>query len=99
MRRAGAVPRCRERSCSGRRFDRACGAVALTGWGARLRPRPHPLSFEVFAIQQGTLYPALQRHYYSLADAGRQQLDRERAAWERTVNGVNGVLNWAGGAE
>ena len=77
------------------------------------------MSGEVFAIQQGTLYPALQRlkrkgwvrsdsgvtennrraRYYSLTDAGREQLDRERAAWERTVNGVNGVLNWAGGAE
>ena len=30
---------------------------------------------------------------------GREQLDRERAAWERTVNAVNGVLNWAGGTE
>ncbi len=37
--------------------------------------------------------------YYSLTDAGREQLDRERAAWERTVNGVNGFLNWAGGVE
>ncbi len=37
--------------------------------------------------------------YYLFTDAGRLQLDRERAAWERTVNAVNGVLNWAGGAE
>ena len=89
----------------------------MHGWG--MAQRIEQMSGEVFAIQQGTLYPALQRlkrkgwvrsdwrvtennrraRYYSLTEAGREQLDRERAAWERTVNGVNGVLNWAGGAE
>ena len=89
----------------------------MHGWG--MAQRIEQMSGEVFAIQQGTLYPALQRlkrkgwvrsdwrvtennrraRYYSLTDAGRGQLDRERAAWERTVSGVNGVLNWAGGAE
>ena len=89
----------------------------MHGWG--MAQRIEQMSGEVFAIQQGTLYPALQRlkrkgwvrsdwrvtannrraRYYSLTDAGREQLDRERATWERTVNGVNGVLNWAGGAE
>ena len=37
--------------------------------------------------------------YYSLTAAGREQFDREQAAWERTVNAVSGVLNWAGGTE
>ena len=89
----------------------------MHGWG--MAQRIERMSGEVFAIQQGTLYPALQRlkrkgwvrsdwrvtennrraRYYSLTDAGHDQLDRERAAWERTVNGVNGVLNWAAGTE
>ena len=89
----------------------------MHGWG--MAQRIEQMSGEVFAIQQGTLYPALQRlkrkgwvrsdwrvtennrraRYYSLTDAGRQQLDRERAAWERTVSGINGVLNWAGGTK
>ena len=89
----------------------------MHGWG--MAQRIEQMSGAVFAIQQGTLYPALQRlkrkgwvrsdwrvtennrraRYYSLTDAGRKQLDHERAAWERTVNGVNGVLNCAGGAE
>ena len=89
----------------------------MHGWG--MAQRIEQMSGEVFAIQQGTLYPALQRlkrkgwvrsdwrvtennrraRYYSLTDAGRDQLDRERAAWERTVNAVNGVLNWAAGTE
>ena len=89
----------------------------MHGWG--MAQRIEQMSGEVFAIQQGTLYPALQRlkrkgwvrsdwrvtennrraRYYALTDAGRGQLDRERAAWERTVNGVNGLLTWAGGTE
>ena len=77
------------------------------------------MSGDVFAIQQGTLYPALQRmkrkgwvessggsrrnnrraRYYFLTGVGRRQLAAERADWERTVNAVNGVLNWAGGTK
>ena len=96
---------------------RTLAIEAMHGWG--MAQRIEQMSGEVFAIQQGTLYPALQRlkrkgwvrsdwrvtennrraRYYSLTDAGREQLDRERAAWERTVSGVNGVLNWAGGTE
>ena len=96
---------------------RTLAVEPMHGWG--MAQRIEQMSGEVFAIQQGTLYPALQRlkrkgwvrsewrvtqnnrraRYYLLTDAGRLQLDRERAAWERTVNAVNGVLNWAGGAE
>ena len=89
----------------------------MHGWG--LAQRIETMSGEVFAIQQGTLYPALQRmkrkgwvqsewrvtennrraRYYFLTDLGRRQLAAERAEWERTVNAVNGVLNWAGGTK
>ena len=89
----------------------------MHGWGIGQRIRQ--MSSGVLEVNQGSLYPALQRlkrkgwvrsdwrvtennrraRYYSLTEAGREQLDRERAAWERTVNGVNGVLNWAGGTE
>ncbi len=87
----------------------------MHGWG--LAQRIETMSGDVFAIQQGTLYPALQRmkrkgwvdsewritennrraRYYCLTDAGRRQIAAEREEWERIVNAVNGVLNWAGG--
>ena len=87
----------------------------MHGWG--LAQRIETMSGDVFAIQQGTLYPALQRmkrkgwvdsewritennrraRYYFLTDAGRRQIAAERQEWERIVNAVNGVLNWAGG--
>ncbi len=89
----------------------------MHGWG--LAQRIETMSGDVFAIQQGTLYPALQRmkrkgwvesewrvtennrraRYYSLTGVGRRQIATERAEWERTVNAVNGVLNWAGGTK
>ena len=87
----------------------------MHGWG--LAQRIETMSGDVFAIQQGTLYPALQRmkrkgwvdsewrttennrraRYYFLTDTGRRQIAAEREEWERIVNAVNGVLNWAGG--
>ena len=89
----------------------------MHGWG--LAQRIETMSGDVFAIQQGTLYPALQRmkrkgwvqsewritennrraRYYFLTKVGRRQFATERADWERTVNAVNGVLNWVGGAK
>lgn len=36
---------------------------------------------------------------YFLAGVGRRRIATERAEWERTVNAVNGVLNWAGGTK
>ena len=94
---------------------RTLGLKPMHGWG--LAQRIETMSDDVFAIQQGTLYPALQRmkrkgwlqsewrltetgrraRYYFLTDFGRRQFATERAEWERTVNAVNGVLNWAGG--
>jgi len=87
----------------------------MHGWG--LAQRIETMSGDVFAIQQGTLYPALQRmkrkgwvdsewritennrraRYYFLTGAGMRQIAAEREEWERIVNAVNGVLNWAGG--
>ena len=89
----------------------------MHGWG--LAQRIETMSGDVFAIQQGTLYPALQRmkrkgwvqsewrvtennrraRYYFLTDAGRRRLEAGRAEWDRTVDAVNGVLNWAGGTK
>jgi PadR family transcriptional regulator, regulatory protein PadR len=35
--------------------------------------------------------------YYALTPAGRRELARERARWERSSAAVNWVLGWAGG--
>src|SRR5258706_589019 len=73
----------------------------LHGWAVAGRIRQ--LSNEVLLVQQGSLYPALQRlehqgwisakwgvseqkrraKYYSLTRAGRKQLEKETASWER----------------
>ena len=60
----------------------------MHGWG--LAQRIEKMSRDVFAIQQGTLYPALQR---------MKRKGWVKSEWERTVNAVNGVLNWAGGTK
>jgi transcriptional regulator len=80
------------------------------GWGLSLRIES--LSGEVFAVNQGAIYPALQRlrsegwitaewkqteqnrraRYYAITAAGRKQLSREVAWWERVNGGVNRVL-------
>src|SRR5688500_18535064 len=36
--------------------------------------------------------------YYKLTAAGRHELARERAQWERASAAVNWVLDWSGGA-
>ena len=81
------------------------------GWG--ISEQIELLSGDVFAVNQGAIYPALQRlrangwitaewqvtaqnrraRYYSLTAAGRRQLTREVAWWERVNGGVNRVLN------
>src|SRR3989442_9140075 len=73
----------------------------LHGWAVAGRIRQ--LSNEVLLVQQGSLYPALQRlehqgwiaakwgiseqkrraKFYALTKAGRKQLDKETASWER----------------
>ena len=82
----------------------------MHGWaiGARIRQ----LSNDVLLVQQGSLYPALQRleyqgwikakwgvseqnrraKYYQLTRAGRRQLEREAAAWERLAAAVTLVV-------
>ena len=82
----------------------------MHGWaiGARIRQ----LSNDVLLVQQGSLYPALQRlehqgwisakwgvsdqkrraKYYALTRAGRRQLGKEAASWERLAAAVTLVV-------
>ena len=82
----------------------------MHGWaiGARIRQ----LSNDVLLVQQGSLYPALQRlehqgwisakwgisdqkrraKYYALTRAGRKQLEKEAALWERLAAAVTLVV-------
>jgi len=82
----------------------------LHGWAIAGRIRQ--LSNEVLLVQQGSLYPALQRlehqgwiaakwgvsdqrrraKFYSLTRAGRKQLERETASWERLAAAVTLVV-------
>ena len=82
----------------------------MHGWAIAARIRQ--LSNDVQLVQQGSLYPALQRleyqgwikakwgvseqnrraKYYQLTRAGRRQLDREAAAWERLAAAVTLVV-------
>lgn len=34
--------------------------------------------------------------YYTLTPVGSRQLDRERAAWDRSTTAVNWILDWTG---
>ena len=76
------------------------------------RGRIRQLSNDVLLVQQGSLYPALQRlehqgwlsakwgvseqkrraKYYALTRAGRKQLDKETASWERLAAAVTLVV-------
>jgi PadR family transcriptional regulator PadR len=80
------------------------------GWAIAARIRQ--LSNDVLLVQQGSLYPALQRlehqgwiaakwgvseqkrraKFYSLTKAGRRQLDKETAAWERLAAAITLVV-------
>src|ERR1041385_8087374 len=80
------------------------------GWAIAARIRQ--LSNGVLLVQQGSLYPALQRlehqgwitakwgvsdqkrraRFYSLARAGRKQLEKEAAAWERRAAAISLVV-------
>jgi PadR family transcriptional regulator, regulatory protein PadR len=82
----------------------------LHGWAIARRIRQ--LSNDVLLVQQGSLYPALQRlehqgwisakwgiseqrrraKYYALTRAGRRQLDKETALWERLAAAVTQVV-------
>ena len=88
-------------------------AIALEpmhGWAIAARIRQ--LSNDVLLVQQGSLYPALQRlehqgwikaewgvsdqkrraRYYQLTRAGRKQLEKEAALWERLSAAVTLVV-------
>jgi transcriptional regulator len=82
----------------------------LHGWAIAGRIRQ--LSNDVLLVQQGSLYPALQRlehqgwvtakwgvseqnrraRFYSLTRAGRRQLERESASWERLAAAITLVV-------
>jgi len=85
----------------------------LHGWAIAGRIRQ--LSNDVLLVQQGSLYPALQRlehqgwitarwgisdqnrraKFYALTRAGRRQLDKEAAAWERLAAAITLVVRTA----
>ncbi len=89
---------------------KALALEPLHGWSIAARIRQ--LSNDVLLVQQGSLYPALQRlehqgwlkakwgvseqnrraRFYSLTRAGRTQLDKETASWERLAAAVTLVL-------
>ena len=80
------------------------------GWAIAARIRQ--LSNDVLLVQQGSLYPALQRlehqgwiaakwgvsdqkrraKFYSLTRAGRTQLEKEAASWERLAAAITLVV-------
>jgi len=80
------------------------------GWAIAGRIRQ--LSNDVLLVQQGSLYPALQRlehqgwitakwgvsdqkrraKFYSLTRAGRKQLEKEAASWERLASAITLVV-------
>ena len=80
------------------------------GWAIATRIRQ--LSHDVLLVQQGSLYPALQRlehqgwiaakwgisdqkrraKFYSLTRAGRRQLERETASWERLAGAITLIV-------
>ena len=82
----------------------------MHGWAIAGRIRQ--LSNDVLVVQQGSLYPALQRlehqgwisakwgvselkrraRYYALTRAGRKQLGKEAASWERLAAAVTLVV-------
>jgi PadR family transcriptional regulator len=83
------------------------------GWAIAQRIRQ--LSQDVLLVQQGSLYPALQRlehqgwisakwgvsdqkrraKFYSLTRAGRRQLEKEAASWERLAAAITMVVRTA----
>jgi len=83
------------------------------GWAIARRIRQ--LSNDVLLVQQGSLYPALQRlehqgwitarwgvseqkrraRFYALTKAGRKQLERESASWERLAAAITLVVRTA----
>jgi PadR family transcriptional regulator len=85
------------------------------GWAIAARIRQ--LSNDVLLVQQGSLYPALQRlehqgwiaakwgvseqkrraKFYSLTHAGRKQLEKETASWERLAAAISLVVRTAEG--
>src|SRR5882762_10269956 len=80
------------------------------GWA--IAKRIQQISHQILQVQQGSLYPALQRleqqgwikahwaetetsrkaKFYSLTRAGRGQLEKEMASWDRLSEAINLVV-------
>jgi PadR family transcriptional regulator PadR len=94
---------------------KALALEPLHGWAIATRIRQ--LSNDVLLVQQGSLYPALQRleyqgwiaakwgisdqrkraKFYSLTRAGRKQLQKEAASWERLAAAITLVVRTSAG--
>jgi len=92
---------------------KSLGLEPQHGWAIAARIRQ--LSNDVLLVQQGSLYPALQRlehqgwiaakwgvsdhnrraKFYSLTRAGRKQLEKETASWERLAAAISLVVRTA----
>jgi PadR family transcriptional regulator PadR len=90
---------------------KALSLQPMHGYGIALRLRQ--ISGDVFQIEEGTLYPALQRllargwiagewkqtennrraHFYKLTPAGRKQLQKERAEFEKVLGAIVRVMD------
>ena len=82
----------------------------MHGWA--IAQRIQQISNDLLRVQQGSLYPALQRlehqgwvsakwgvsgqnrraRFYALTRAGRRQLEKETASWERLAGAVTLVV-------
>jgi PadR family transcriptional regulator, regulatory protein PadR len=90
---------------------KALSLEPMHGYGIAQRLRQ--ISRDVFQIEEGTLYPALQRLlakgwvagewkqtennrracYYKLTPAGRRQLQKERAEFEKVLGAIVRVMD------
>jgi DNA-binding PadR family transcriptional regulator len=71
--------------------------------GYAIAQRIHCLSSEVLKVEEGALYPALQKillqgwkvRFYRLTPAGRKQLESQLADYERVHGAIQSVLRTA----
>ena len=99
-------------TCSTQFLQLKFGIVMSVSNGWAIAARIRQLSNDVLLVQQGSLYPALQRlehqgwvkakwgvseqnrraRFYALTKAGRLQLEKETALWERLAAAVTLVV-------
>jgi PadR family transcriptional regulator PadR len=91
---------------------KALTVQSMHGYG--LANHIQQISADVLRVEEGSLYPALQRldrkgwvksewritptkrraRYYTLTAAGRKQLEKEIAAFQRLIGGIDRVLRF-----